>query len=70
MNPISRDDLIRRMRSLGFEGPFSGGKHSFLIRGNKRVPLPNPHGSDIGIGLLRRILQQAGITPDEWEKGK
>lgn len=25
-------------------------------------------GKDIGIGLLRAILRQVGITPEEWNK--
>jgi len=33
-----------------------------------RVRLPNPHQSDISINLLSRILKQAQISKDEWEK--
>ena len=66
--PISRPDLIRRMREFGFEGPFSGGKHQYLLNGDLRLTIPNPHRAAIGTGLLRRILQQAGISPDEWLK--
>lgn len=68
MSPISHRDLIRRLHSLGFEGPFAGGKHSFMIRQNIRLTLPNPHKGDIGIGLLKRILRQADVTEDEWNK--
>jgi predicted RNA binding protein YcfA (HicA-like mRNA interferase family) len=67
MKPISRYDLIRKMRRLGFDGPFSGGKHAFMIRNNNRVPLPNPHQGDIGMGLLKRILKQADISEIEWQ---
>jgi hypothetical protein len=28
----------------------------------------NPHQADISRGLLARILRQAGIERDEWEK--
>ncbi len=31
--PIKRRDLIRYLRVLGFEGPYSGRKHQFMIRG-------------------------------------
>ena len=34
----------------------------------KDVRLPNPHQSDIGIDLLLRILQQAGVSKSEWLK--
>jgi len=66
--PISRRDLIRHLRQLGFDGPYSGGKHEFVIRGNVTLRIPNPHRGDIGRELLSRILRQAGIARDEWER--
>jgi predicted RNase H-like HicB family nuclease len=39
-----------------------------LLSIHKNLPLPNPHQSDVGTGLLTEILQQAGITRDEWEQ--
>ena len=66
--PIARRDLIRTLRSLGFEGPFSGGRHQFMVRGEVVVAIPNPHGKDIGVGLLSRIIRQAGVSRSEWEK--
>ncbi len=65
--PIKRWMLIARLKRLGFEGPFSGGKHQFLVRGPVRLILPNPHATDIGPSLLVRILQQAGVTRNEWD---
>jgi predicted RNA binding protein YcfA (HicA-like mRNA interferase family) len=67
MGPISRGKLIRSLRKLDFRGPFSGGKHEVMQKGTNKVVLPNPHEGDIGVGLLARILRQAGITRDEWE---
>ena len=66
LSPVGRDELIRRLRDLGFLGPFSGGRHQFLVRGTVRVILPNPHRSEIGADLLSRILREAGITREEW----
>ena len=68
LGPIKRGDLIARLKRLGFEGPFSGGKHQFLVRGSVRLILPNPHASEIGPSLLARILQQAGVTREEWDR--
>lgn len=65
--PVSRRDLIRRLVRLGFDGPFSGGRHQFMVRNDRRLILPNPHRSDIGIELLKRILEEAGVTREEWE---
>jgi predicted RNA binding protein YcfA (HicA-like mRNA interferase family) len=66
--PISRRDLIRALLLLGFDGPYSGGKHQFMIRGDRTVRVPNPHVSDIGRNLLARILRQAGVSREEWER--
>ena len=66
--PLQRIDFIKCMRKIGFEGPFSGGKHQFMIKGSKVIRIPNPHKKDIGKGLLSRILRQAGISREEWEK--
>jgi predicted RNA binding protein YcfA (HicA-like mRNA interferase family) len=66
--PTSRKDLIQYLRQLGFSGPFSGGKHQFMIRGILRLTIPNPHRSEIGTALIARILRQAGIEKSEWEK--
>jgi len=64
--PIPRGRLIQGLRALGFDGPFSGGKHQFMVRGDLVVTIPNPHGQDIGVGLLARVLRQAGVTRAQW----
>ena len=66
--PVSRREFIRRLRQVGFDRPFSGGRHEFLVRGDHRLILPNPHGSDIGIDLLARLLDEAGVTRQEWQE--
>jgi predicted RNA binding protein YcfA (HicA-like mRNA interferase family) len=67
--PISRKELIRRFRSLGFEGPISGGRHQFMQKGTLKVRIPNPHKSDtIDGSLVKEILGQASIGFDRWDK--
>jgi len=68
LGPTSRRDLIRRLRLLGFDGPYTGGRHPFMVKGDLTLTLPNPHHGDIGRDLLARILRQAGISRREWEK--
>ena len=65
--PISRRNLIASLNRLGFTGPFSGGRHEFMRRGDVVVTIPNPHRGDIGVGLLSIILRQAGVTRSDWE---
>ena len=65
--PISRKELIRRLVLLGFTGPQPGGKHAVMRRRGIRVTIPNPHGNqEIDDSLLSRILQQAGISKEEF----
>jgi predicted RNA binding protein YcfA (HicA-like mRNA interferase family) len=66
---ISRKELLRKFKALGYSGPFSGGRHQFTIKGKKKIRIPNPHGSgDIDISLVKEILRQAGISSEEWDK--
>jgi len=67
--PISRRDLIKKFKALGFYGPYSGGRHQFMSKGELKIRVPNPHQSgDISNSLLNEILRQAGITKEEWSK--
>lgn len=67
LGPISRRDLIACLRRLGFDGPYSGGRHQYMLRGSIRLRIPNPHQADIGRAFLLRILDQAGIDRHQWE---
>ena len=65
--PVKRQDLIRYLRKLGFEGPYVGGRHQYLVKGTLKLAVPNPHEGEISKEFLARILRQAGIERDEWE---
>ena len=65
---ISRRELIRKFRALGYSGPFSGGKHQFMVKGRQKTRIPNPHKGEIGVSLLKEILRQAGINDEEWKR--
>jgi len=66
--PLKRKELIRHLRQFGFEGPYSGGKHQFMAKGEITIRVPNPHRAGIGREFLTRILRQAGISKEQWEK--
>ena len=66
LSHISWTNLVKRLRKLGFEGPYQGGKHPYMIKNELVLTIPNPHQSDIGVALLSRILRQANITNKEW----
>ena len=66
---IHRKELIRKFKTLGYSGPLSGGRHQFMIKGKKKIRIPNPHGSgDLDISLVKEILRQAAISNEEWDK--
>ena len=66
LTPVSWHKLVQRLRELGFEGPYAGGRHPQMRQGDVTVIIPNPHEGDIGVGLLRRLLRQAGVSREEW----
>ena len=66
LKPVSWREFVQRMRELGFEGPYAGGRHPQMRRGNVTVIIPNPHEGEIGVGFLTRLLRQAGVTREEW----
>ena len=66
--PLKRRDLVRYLRELGFEGPYVGGRHEYMVKGEVKLAVPNPHQGEIGRDLLARILRQAGMSRNEWEE--
>lgn len=70
--PCKRQDFIRRLRRLGFDGPFAGTRHQFLIYSSHRLAiLSNPEYS---VPQLRLMLREAStilgreISLEEWER--
>jgi predicted RNA binding protein YcfA (HicA-like mRNA interferase family) len=68
LTPVTREELVQRLRRLGFDGPFTGGSHQFVVRGALRLILPNPHRREIGVDLLVRVLRQAGVSREDWDE--
>jgi hypothetical protein len=33
-----------------------------------KIVIPNPHKGDVDWSLTKRILDQAGVSPEEWER--
>jgi predicted RNA binding protein YcfA (HicA-like mRNA interferase family) len=66
--PIKRRDLVHYLRSAGFSGPHTGSDHQIMQKGLIRVIIPNPHRGDISKELLLKVLRQAKISREEWEK--
>jgi len=63
---VSHRGLVRKLRELGFDGPHSGGKHPYMVKGEMVLIIPNPHKATIGVGLLAEILKRGEIGRKEW----
>lgn len=67
IRPVSWDELCKNLKKLGFEGPFQGGKHPYMVKDDCILTIPNPHRKEISTDLVIRILKQAGISRDDWQ---
>jgi len=57
LTPVSHRELVARLRRLGFEGPYRGGKHLIMVRGQFRLVIPNINVNSIGVDLLSHLLK-------------
>jgi hypothetical protein len=55
--PCKRREFIRRLRVLGFDGPFSGSRHQFLIYLQNRLTIPT--NDEYSVPQLRMMIREA-----------
>ena len=62
-------DLMRVLHLLGFSKVRQSGSHIFFQNPDGRTTLvPRHGGEDIGRGLLRQILREIEMTPEQFSK--
>ena len=70
--PCKRREFIRRVRLLGFDGPFSGTRHQFMVFGQHRLTIPsNPEYSVPQLRMmLREVAEILGrtIPMEDWNR--
>ena len=59
---------MKKLKRLGFTGPYPGSRHLFMKKGDFRISVPNPHRGDISEGLVAEILREIEIKVEDWEK--
>ena len=70
--PCKRRLFIRRLRALGFDGPYSGTRHQFMIYQQQRLAIPS--NTEYPVPQLRMMIQEVEgilghtITPAEWNE--
>jgi len=69
--PLKRREFIRKLRALGFDGPYSGTQHQFLILRQHRQTIPT--NSEYSVPQVRILLRQVesilgrAISLEEWD---
>ena len=70
--PCKRRVFIKRLRKLGFEGPFSGTRHQFMVFGNYRLSIPS--NAEFSVPQLRMMIREVEsilsrtLDSDEWNR--
>ena len=68
--PCKRGDFIRRVHQLGFEGPFTGTRHQFMVFQQHRLAIPS--NAEYSVPQLRMLIREiegiigVEITLDFW----
>ena len=70
LKPEKPHVVVRKLRKLGFDGPYGGGKHVFMRhpQTGMKISVPIHKDRDIPVGTLRAIVRQLGISVEEWSK--
>ena len=69
--PCKRRDFIKKLRKIGFEGPYSGTRHQFLVFGNHRLAIPS--NAEYSVPQLRMMIREVEeilnrkINVNEWD---
>lgn len=70
--PSKRRDFVRRLKRLGFEGPYSGTRHQFLVYESHRLAIPS--NKEYSVPQLRMMLREVEailgrrLSADEWNR--
>jgi len=65
---VTAKELTRVLKRAGFSKDRQKGSHLTLIntKTNKTITVPVHTGVDIGKGLLKKIIAEAGLTTEEF----
>lgn len=70
--PCKCRDFIRRLRKIGFKGPYSGTRHQFVVYEQNRLAIPS--NNEYSVAQLRMMIQEVEqiigrkITLKEWNE--
>jgi predicted RNA binding protein YcfA (HicA-like mRNA interferase family) len=70
--PCKRRVFVRRLRELGFSGPYSGTHHQFMVYEHHRLAIPS--NAEYSVPQLRMMLREVEeiinrrVTATEWNE--
>jgi len=69
LTPVSAREAICKLKRLGYEGPFGGGKHPVMRHPDTgvKISIPMHANRNLPTGTLRAIVRAAGISVEERE---
>ena len=62
---ISGDDFVKVIQKIGYQWDHTEGSHMILLHPSKGR-LSVPRHKELGRGLLRNLIRDAGLTRDEF----
>lgn len=71
-HPLKRRVFIRKLRALGFDGPYSGTRHQFMVFGPNRQTIPA--NTEYSVPQIRMLVRQVEeiierkISLEDWER--
>jgi predicted RNA binding protein YcfA (HicA-like mRNA interferase family) len=66
LTPLSARDCIRALQRIGFVIDRQAGSHITLIRDHPPGRVTVPNQKELKVGMLRRIINDAGLTVQEF----
>ena len=68
--PCKRSNFVRKLRRLGFDGPFAGSRHQFMVFTQCRMAIPS--NAEYSVPQLRMMLREIEnilgreVSAEEW----
>ncbi|MFA6256574.1 MAG: type II toxin-antitoxin system HicA family toxin [Candidatus Absconditabacterales bacterium] len=68
ITPLKFREVCEKLKKIGFEGPYGGGKHPIMDNGTIVIPVPHHGGKDVATQTIEEIIHSVGVNKDEWIK--
>lgn len=69
LTPINSNELVKILEKQGFVQSHQKGSHLRMVHTDgRKTTIPIHGGEKVGVGLLRKILRDSGISRGDFEK--